>query len=60
MFLSLSFIDKNDAGAESTILAEDPDLEHTVFGFSDNNMGSEDESELTGTMHCFQCTSEMD
>ena len=56
----MSFIDKNDAGAESTILAEDPDIEYTIFGFSDNDMGSKDESELTGTMHCFQCTSEMD
>ncbi|KAF8220599.1 hypothetical protein L208DRAFT_1382587 [Tricholoma matsutake] len=49
-----------DNSAESTIHAEDPDLEHTIFGFSGNDMGSEDESELTGTMHCFQRTSEMD
>ena len=53
MFLLLSFVDKNDAGAKSTILAEDPDLACTVFGFSDNGMGSEDESELTGTTHRF-------
>jgi len=53
MFLLLSVIDENDAGDESTILAKDPDLACTVFSISNNDMASDDESELSGTTHHF-------